>query len=283
MSARSVGMEFGSILVQTHLLEPSGTVRVGGADELQLIAVRQGSLSLVSSVGACPLRAGEAVLSLAEVFCEAEDDASAEIMTVTGPGELARDMHESLTSSPQVLPGASALLAPTLAFALRTLQPAGAGRSKLGDYYIERLLQEMMQGLLTDTSPTERTPRLRQDPYRQAVAVLAAQFTDAELTSDGVAEAVNLSRRQLEREFSKRGTTIRGELRRLRVERAVSMLGDADYALLTVDQVARHVGFSGASSLARAMAQEGYHAPSKLRALCAAARPEIREAIPNAS
>ncbi len=53
---------------------------------------------------------------------------------------------------------------------------------------------------------------------------------------------------ELEREFQKRGTTIRRELRRIRVERAIDVLRDPDYTVLSIQQIARHVGYSGASS-----------------------------------
>ncbi|WP_162903770.1 helix-turn-helix domain-containing protein [Leucobacter sp. wl10] len=283
MSVRSSGAEFGSICIRTQLFSAGASLSWGDVGELHLIAVRQGGLSLVSPIGGRALRAGEAVLSLAEVFCEADARTGAEVVTISGPGELARDVRSTLSAcAPQALSAGSALLAPSLAFALRAAQTPEATRSRLGDYYVERLLQEMLQGLLADTSRVERTPRPLKDPFRQAVSVLAAQFTDPDLASAGVAEAVNLSRRQLEREFSRRGTTIRRELRRIRVERAVKMLRDPDYALLTVGQVARHVGFSGASSLARAMAQEGYDSPSKLRGSGPTPRGAEGVAIPNA-
>ncbi|MFV0433647.1 MAG: helix-turn-helix domain-containing protein [Leucobacter sp.] len=267
LSSRGSSAEFGSVLVQAHVLRAGGGLDIGVSGDLRLIVVRQGRLDVISATGSFTLRAGEALLSLARVFCDSANTTETEVVTIAGPGELAQDVHSIFSETPRLVPRDSALLAPTVAFALQAMQPQVGEKSKLGDYYIERLLQEMMQGLLADTSRIERAPRVLQDPYRQAMSVLTGQFADPDLTSDDIAEAVNLSRRQLEREFKKRNTTIRSELRRLRVERAKDMLLDSDFELLTIDQVARHVGFSGASSLARAMAQEGHESPSRLRAL----------------
>lgn len=129
-------------------------------------------------------------------------------------------------------------------------------------YYFERLLQEMFLGLLIDTnrpSPAARPPH----PLTHALAVIVGRCTDRALTPAAVAEEVRLSLRQLQRLFHERNTTIGREIRRARVDQALTYLRDRQYDVLSTDQVAEFVGFSSGSSLARAMAAEGHPSPAR--------------------
>lgn len=156
----------------------------------------------------------------------------------------------------------SALLPPAVDFIVRAGEARDLELNGFGTYYFERLLQEMFVGLLIDTNRPAPTVRPQQ-PVAHALAVIAGRCTDPDLTPAVVAQEVRLSLRQLQRLFRERDTTVGGEIRRARVDHALSLLRDSRYEMLSVDQVAQHSGFGNGSSLARAMAAEGHESPTR--------------------
>ncbi|VEI02993.1 DNA-binding transcriptional activator FeaR [Acidipropionibacterium jensenii] len=138
--------------------------------------------------------------------------------------------------------------------------------SSLSIYYLERLLQEMVIGILVDHA---RSRVLPQSPsaFAAAQAVIGSQCSDPSLRPSVVAEQVGLSLRQIQRSFSAHGTTIEREIRRERVEQAIALLRSPDYAALSVTEIARYVGFSNGSGLARAMSALGNPSPRQVRTL----------------
>lgn len=160
---------------------------------------------------------------------------------ISVPAELAGEIQDKDILSGLSVIKDSALLMPMTAFASQAVRNTGVAVTTLGKYYIERLLQEMLLGLLTDSGHAARVSSTP-DAYEQALSVLSAQYADPELTSEAVAEAVSLSKRQLERIFERRGTTIRRTLRQIRLEQARALLRHPNYAVLSTEQIARYVG-----------------------------------------
>ncbi|MBK0417623.1 helix-turn-helix domain-containing protein [Leucobacter sp. CSA1] len=211
------------------------------------------------------LTAGDAAFLLSSAAGELRSGIACELLTIAVPVEVLGDVRAVWPASGvQRVPRESMLLPPVAAFAARMLEGSANEVSGFTSYYVERLLQEMLQGLLLGASRAARVPQT-QTTFPLAISVIVAQHSDPELTAVAIAEEVNISLRQLEREFRKRGTTIRRELRRVRVEQARKMLGDPDYAGLSITQIAQFVGFSSGSSLARAMSAVGLPAPSAVR------------------
>lgn len=262
--AARASISFGSVAVRASRLPAGAGHLITDPRALHLIVVRQGFL-VVSALGqeACAA-GGEAVFVPSVPRCELHTTEACELVMISVPAELGREIQDKDILAGLSLIKDSALLMPMTAFASQTVRNSGAEVSTLGRYYIERLLQEMLLGLLTDSGHATRVSGAP-DAYEQALSLLSAQYADPSLTSETVAEAVNLSKRQLERLFERRGTTIRKMLRQIRLEHARSLLQDSNYLVLSTEQIARYVGFSGASSLARALAAEGHASPSKLR------------------
>lgn len=129
---------------------------------------------------------------------------------------------------------------------------------------VERLFTDAVQALLADIDRRRRLP-LAPNAFLQAQADIARRSATIGLTAEDLARGANLSLRQLERAFRNHGTTISREIRRARVEHALNLLGDTSREPLTVGQVARVVGFSNGSSLARAMQAEGHASPTAIR------------------
>lgn len=158
----------------------------------------------------------------------------------------------------------SGLLAPIYGFVSQVRRIETTELSGVARYYVERLLHEMVVALSVDLDRLGDVPR-GSDVFSRALALIAAQCTDRDLSASSLARDVSLSLRQLERTFSERGTTIGAVVRRTRVEHAISLLRREDYDALSIDQVAAYSGFANGSSLARAMRAEGHPSPARVR------------------
>lgn len=188
------------------------------------------------------------------------------------PAELLRGVGvEDLTVLP--LDTQSALFWPFLAFAW-VCATAGDRQSGLTTYYTERLLHEMVAGVVV-ASLKHRPSGAPEQTYAAALSMITARLGDPDLTPAAVASEVRTSLRSLQRQFSARGTTMEGRIRQARVQHAVSLLEDPVYDSLTIDRVAQACGLSNGSSLARAFAAEGRLSPSAVRS---AARRVLRTA-----
>ncbi|MBK0419471.1 AraC family transcriptional regulator [Leucobacter sp. CSA1] len=273
--AKSQSAVFGVSEIQLRLLPAGHRVLLGSPhrldsrsqEQLRLHVVRQGELLIESNGNRRALTAGDAVFLLSSTPIELRSETGCELLTIAVPSEVVGEARGVWPHSGiQPVSQTSMLLLPVAAFAARALSEAVGSVSGFTSYYVERLLQEMLQGLLVDSYRPEHMPSAQtQSTFPLAMSVIEAQHSDPELTAAAVAEEVNISLRQLEREFRKNGTTIRQELRRVRVEQARRMLGDPDYDGLSVGQIAQFVGFSGGSSLARAMSATGMPSPSAVR------------------
>lgn len=121
-------------------------------------------------------------------------------------------------------------------------------------YAIEQLLMEMGGAVLLDrlgAGLVQGSPRsvLRD----RALAVIAQQSADLNLTPARVARDVASSLRHLQAIFAESGTTVAGEIRRHRARLARAMLMDSRYDVLTVEQVAQQSGFNTTMSLRRTL------------------------------
>lgn len=131
---------------------------------------------------------------------------------------------------------------------------------------IENMLTDALRHLIADTTRHHRSPRTP-DPFITAITKITASSADPDLTAEAISRHANISLRQLERAFQKRGTTITREIRRARIDHAQALLIDHTRHTLTVNEIARSVGFSNNSSLARAMSAEGHATPHHTRNL----------------
>ena len=263
--ARTLAM-FGSVRIREFVSgrddARSRLDRVAGL--IGLHSVRSGGIDVGSPFGTLRLGPNDAFLVSHDVPLRTSPRARLRLLSIVMPAEV-------LTGFPVPRPGevrpvahSSSLLDPAVAFAERAAIADTEPVSGFGNYYFERLLQEMVLGVVvegTRTAPTGLPP----DHFRDAQSVIAAQRSDPLLSSRGLAEQLSLSTRQLQRAFQSRGTTVEREIRKARVEHAIGLLADPAYDRLSIEDVGRYSGFSGGSSLARAMAQTGSRSPAGVR------------------
>lgn len=160
----------------------------------------------------------------------------------------------------------SALLKAIKAFLIGLLEPRDGELGRLPDYFAEKLVWEMVVSLLLESRGVGDSTRPGLGPLDRALAHIAAHRADPALRPVALAQALNISTRQLQRTFSAVGKTPSGEIRRQRADLALSLLQDTAYDRLTVNQVAYYSGFADAAELRRAFHVLGYPAPSRARA-----------------
>lgn len=242
----------------------------GHDGELHLCIVAEGRLSLLNRTpGEHELHEGDCFVVLdaqsVRVRLAPRLGREAEIVRITVPG-LAIEAPVRVKTGAVIRADRVPMTSPVLAFARKTLLMDLEEASSLSIYYLERLAQEMAIGILVDNARSRVIP---QSPtsFTVAQSVISAQCADANLRPATIAEQVGLSLRQLQRIFADHDTTIDQEIRRERVEQAIEMLSSPAYAGLSVTKIARYVGFSNGSGLARAMNALGHLSPRQVRIL----------------
>lgn len=150
----------------------------------------------------------------------------------------------------------------TFAWACATAERRHTGLTR---YYTERLLQEMLAGIVVASLDGERATAVAQG-YPAALSIIAARVGDPDLTPASIAGELNTSLRSLQRQFAAHHTTMDRSIRGARVAHARSLLEDPVYRSLTIERIAHACGLANGSSLARAFAAEGLPAPATVRA-----------------
>lgn len=158
----------------------------------------------------------------------------------------------------------SALFWPFLTFAW-VCATAERRQSSLTLYYTERLLQEMLAGVVVSSLRGGETRSIAQG-YSAALSIITARVGDPHLTPASIAAELRTSLRSLQRQFAAHDTTMDRSIRGARVAHARSLLENPVYRALTIERVALACGLANGSSLARAFAAEGLPSPSRLRA-----------------
>lgn len=145
---------------------------------------------------------------------------------------------------------------------VRALLPPGQHLPRLSVEHLEAALLNMVDAAIIAAAGEGAATSSALD---RALSLIESRYADPALTAHAIADDVNVSLRQLERDFAVLGRTIRQEIRRIRVLRAVALLRDPATARLSVSCIAEQVGLSNGSSLARAMAAEGLASPRRYR------------------
>lgn len=139
-------------------------------------------------------------------------------------------------------------------------------------HLVEKLTHELVGSMLLGgrADPTDATA-LDAQTFARAMKLMTAQRANTAVTPATIAADLHVSLRQLQREFSRRGATVAGSLRRLRAELAASILRDPAYGVLTISQIAHHSGFTSSQQMRRVLAATGFSTPLELRktATCA--------------
>ena len=188
---------------------------------------------------------------------------STEVVAVWVPLDMLREFLNDAPLHPISLhptPMVAAFRAFTLAIARN-----GEETSSISRYAIERLLAEMVFGALLEIHSVSLPERGQASLADRARSAMLMHREDPDYTIAELASELHVSLRHLQRAFARAGTTPGDALRRMRVELAESLLSNSDYAVLSIEEIATHSGFSSALQLRRALRAEGLPAPTVIR------------------
>jgi len=113
----------------------------------------------------------------------------------------------------------------------------------------ENRILSTIEGLLQ----TQDRPRFGRSQYLAALAFIASNIGDPNLSNAAIAKALNLSSRQLSRIFSATGTTVAQEISERRLQRAMAALKDPAQNRYSVAEIGMRAGFSGAVVFSRSV------------------------------
>lgn len=261
-SAPPKHLVFGAVTISVHEHD-AGSDRASGvaAGRLRLFLVRGGSVEIPTRDGRQVIRDGQGIVVTGTASVRMSSSSSGEVIGIGMP--LDEIPQFSLPRNAAIPIEDAALLRPIGAF-VHTLH---------GDDEIDVLSRGRFSQILRDMllvvirrATVGAGPGTVPSIHQRAAAILRQRHADAGLSPAEVAAEVNVSLRQLEREFQSSGRTIRQEIRRIRVAAAVALLQEEGRPPQTIDAIAVQVGLSNGSSLARAMAAENLPSPARLRA-----------------
>ncbi|WP_344881966.1 AraC family transcriptional regulator [Zhihengliuella alba] len=188
-----------------------------------------------------------------------------EVLLVGVPLELADEFGIRQEAVDGRLRTDSALRAPVLAF-LEAMAAIDSAVGPLDAYFLEKLVHEMAAAVLLSNRRVGGIAEESQPGvYDRALSLMTALRADQNLTPERVAGELNVSLRNLQREFSRNGSSVAATLRRLRAELAVQLLTDPQYDVLTIPQVAYYAGFGSAPLMRRALTAHGWGTPAEVR------------------
>lgn len=139
-------------------------------------------------------------------------------------------------------------------------------RSSIEEYASEQILLELAGSILLEHCGSSGTPGSASSLLRdEAMAVIAQRCADRDLKPEAVAKAVQSSLRRVQAAFAEVGNSIAAEIRRQRGRLARTLLTDARYDVLSVQQIAEETGFGTTAALRRALDELYGCGPRELR------------------
>ncbi len=141
---------------------------------------------------------------------------------------------------------------------------AGPGESLTAS----RLIVEMAGAVLRDrfgSGSPQGHPST--DIWGHAQAVIVEECTNVDFDPRALAQRVGCSLRRLQAEFTDRGTTVAGEIRRERARIAHALLRDPAQARVRLATIAEQSGFSATSTMHRVIAETFGVTPTRLRGI----------------
>lgn len=190
---------------------------------------------------------------------------NAEVIGIQMPLEVLTEFGVGLSDLVQTGAGGRFLAQPSAEF-IKATALNDAPSDAMTSYFVERLLQEMAGSIILSHIgfENEQAPSIGQI-HSRAVALMTAKRSDPEFTPESLAAELNISVRQLQRDFKKQNSSVAATLRRLRTDLAVQMLHDRNHDLLTVDQIAKFSGFSSGQQMRSAFKIQALPSPKTVR------------------
>lgn len=254
--------EFRTAAVSAHRLCGAGWRWTPSPADPAVTAVLFASEGSLAVGRAAPARhAGVMLHSTHDTEVRATPDTLATVIWVDT--DAVTDASAPASTCPVMLP-TTPLRSGLQAFAESLMQPSEV-QTRVSDHIVERLLVEMVYGVLLEHRETDGARHHAGRPMHRARMLMRLNRADPEYGLHELAQDLHVSTRHLQRLFANEGTSPANELRRLRAELALSLLRDPQYDLLSTAQIAAHAGFTNAAALRRGLQAIGAPTPQAAR------------------
>lgn len=268
-----VGIDFGETAIYAmHLSQ--GEIKILGSKtpeaSLSVIFIVDGEMALIdaSTKMAESAGRGEAWTFNRESNFEISILSDAQLVAVTLPEQVLQEFGINEDRTLRALDRNSTLLSPVLGY-LREVAVQDLEVPSVAAYFMERLVHEMIGGIMLESRGAKFGGTLRKGFFEQAMSYIAATAGDVSLTPTSLAAELSLSLRQLQREFKRNNTSIAAVILQHRIDTAVRLLKDQKMNVLPIEQIARHAGFASVIQLRRAFRDAQVGSPSEIRKIAA--------------
>ncbi len=162
---------------------------------------------------------------------------------------------------------ASVLSLAARAFFLGLLRPSAFPLPPVEQLRATRAIDSVLLGLLATAENPSASKNDRNAEERAVItSFIASNFSSPALSTASVASQYGMSTRSIQRLFAECGQSVSESIQQRRLEHAVAILLDERFDELSVEDVAKRSGFTGADHLRRVMHHEMGCAPSQARA-----------------
>lgn len=185
------------------------------------------------------------------------------VFSIWVPWDSLADIEQGITA-PTARIAATTLTGGLRAFILSLLSQV-TDPTPFTDYLVERIVAEMVFGVLVEAAPNGVDNAREARPIDRLRTLMLIRRADPSFGVDEMARELHVSVRQVQRFFATVGSTPAEELRRLRVDLAQELLADEQYHLLSTEEIAFHSGFVSSAALRRAFTALGLEAPHRRR------------------
>ncbi|WP_181419827.1 helix-turn-helix domain-containing protein [Arthrobacter psychrolactophilus] len=263
------GIDFGETSVFKFSLTPGISKVVSqadGNDSLILVFILTGTMRLLEDETEPGLTAhpGQSWMYNRATEFQMEVLEEATFTAITLPVQVLRDFGikefpslHALASIPSLAPAALGFVKQALEHELPISSVAG--------YFMEKLLHEMVGGIMLEDLGAKVTGTGRKSTFDQAMAYIGATAGDRDLTPARLAEELSVSLRQLQREFKRNNLTIAEVMRNHRIDLAVKLLKDPKLEVLSLEKIAEHAGFSSLVQMRRTLHEAQLGKPREIR------------------
>lgn len=263
------GVDFGgTAVVAMHL--STGECRISGKPELEhsfsLVFTVDGTIVLLdgSTDGAIVAERGQVWGFSRSASFDLAVEADAQLVLVSLPVQVLQEFGIEEEPELCVMDPDSTMLSPALGF-LREIAVQDQDVPSVAAYFMERLVHEMVGGIMLENRGARFTGSTRKGFFDQAMDYIAATAGDGSLTPATLAGELSLSLRQLQREFKRNNTSIATAILQRRIELALRLLRDPKLDVLPLEEIAQHSGFTSPVQLRRALRDANAGSPSEIR------------------
>lgn len=226
------------------------------ADLIRLVFVAAGSMSLTpKNPDEPPIRllAGEALYALTSISAHVEWPVNSTLYVISVPYRRLTEAGVHLDAIAGKIEAPNSVLHPVMRF-VEGVTAVDHPEDRFSQFVVQDLLaSQLVAVMLASKHSDEAQPRLPVSLYQRALRLMIAHSADPEFTPTRLAKDLCASLRNLQRAFTREGTTVAGTLRNLRVDAARQLMSSPEGHSNSLESIAKQVGFTSRAALQRAL------------------------------